>query len=597
MILDEPDFSPVKEPASIEPMEVPHEDEDAICHSLAKASLTPLDPPKLKRFEVVPVISPLADGQRDDRSSKGGGALPTNPLLRDIPLDDLTQKDTTGVKEKPQPAKNTVDQGGQHDRDMGTKDGKEIKNLMKAPAIPKRSFLVPGPDPSAGEEATPTLQDFVRPKPKSSSRRPVSPRRSRSHRRNKDLSPARRQRDMEKKKADAEVKHIPNPETKQEFLNNIVCFANTLDGLAPCNLHVAAYFYEPSRKYPLTHPRQLSAVTLRRNSNIEKRWVCWQCSPEAGFQRYEAFTVNDHACHWWSTHAGDEEWRWWDDAMRFEVSMAEILQICGVDLRREPLPLNSLQALPRHIPSHPSGVHDSRLFEYPFNLSVASPQTWSEQALSDWNSQWALIPYDNSKHNHSAGHQVTRIPIPPSFPPPDHLQEAQEDKFTEFGWIQLIPEYTEQDPETLETVISPAADLKEYCDARKEWHHQQCSTKWLTTLLLKLEEHAFYLTLLKLMGTKVLTKFPIRLDDAQKSEVLSALWSYPRDLERRMERSLSGVRCSSDELSGYIRSIQGYVMAVVKLDVPITSPWNIPRVPGLDQSFGVKLSYASGSGY
>ena len=44
VILDEPDFFPVKEPASIEPMEVPHEDEDAICHSLAKASFDLIGP-------------------------------------------------------------------------------------------------------------------------------------------------------------------------------------------------------------------------------------------------------------------------------------------------------------------------------------------------------------------------------------------------------------------------------------------------------------------------------------------------------------------------------------------------------------------------
>ena len=94
IIPSEPDFSPVKEPASIEPMEVPHEDEDAVCHSLAKASLTPLDPPKLKRFKIVPVMSPIVEGH----------------LKQDIFLDDLAQKDKGGVKEKPQPAKTVVDE-------------------------------------------------------------------------------------------------------------------------------------------------------------------------------------------------------------------------------------------------------------------------------------------------------------------------------------------------------------------------------------------------------------------------------------------------------------------------------------------------------
>ena len=59
VIPDEPDFSPVKDPSHIEPMEVPHEDEDAICHSLAKASLSPLEPPKVKRFVAVPVATPI----------------------------------------------------------------------------------------------------------------------------------------------------------------------------------------------------------------------------------------------------------------------------------------------------------------------------------------------------------------------------------------------------------------------------------------------------------------------------------------------------------------------------------------------------------
>ena len=241
----------------------------------------------------------------------------------------------------------------------------------------------------------------------------------------------------------------------------------------------------------------------------KKRWVCWQCSTNAGYERQECYDVYDHACHWWSTHAGDAEWAWWHNAQRFQVTLAEILQLCGVDLRREPLPLASLKAIPRHIPSHPSGQHDTRLFEHPYNLGVARSTTISELKLSEWKGQWAITPA-------ASHHQVTRIPVPPAYPPQDQTQEIEDDEeTTAFGWAHLIPDFTQNDPEALETVISPASDLHEYCQARREWHYQQCSTRWLTTILLKLEEHAFYLALLKLMATKVLTKFPTKLEESQ----------------------------------------------------------------------------------
>ena len=582
VIPDEPDFSPVKDPAHIEPMEVPHEDEDAICHSLAKASLSPLEPPKVKRFVAVPVATPSEDGQPTDLLNKGGGALPINPLRLNIPLDDHAERQDQSEKKDAEPAKTPVEQQGHHDPKLTGNKGAEQTNLMAAPAIPKRSFLRAGLDStSAGEDASPLLQDFIRPKPKGSTRKPISPPRSRSQRRVREASPARRARD---KAAKASKDAPKEPRDKHEFFEQMQDFVDSLEGLAPYNLHVAAYFFQPSARYPLTHPRQLSAVTLRRNSGVEKRWVCWQCSTNAGYERQECYDVYDHACHWWSTHAGDAEWAWWHNAQRFQVTLAEVLQLSGVDLRREPLPLASLKAIPRHIPSHPSGQHDTRLFEHPYNLGVAGSTTISELKLAEWKGQWTITPA-------ASHHQVTRIPVPPAYPPQDQMQEIEDDEeTTSFGWVHLIPDYTQNDPEALETVISPASDLHEYCQARREWHYQQCSTRWLTMILLKLEEHAFYLALLKLMATKVLTKFPTKLEESQKAEVLRGLWSYPQDLERRMQRSLAGIRSSSEDLDNYIHAVQNYITAVIKLDIPIANPWSIPRVPGLNKSFGVKLS-------
>ena len=169
VIPDEPDFSPVKDPSHIEPMEVPHEDEDAICHSLAKASLSPLEPPKVKRFVAVPVATPSEDGQPTDLLNKGGGALPINPLRLNIPLDDHAERQDKSEKKDAEPAKTPVDQQDHRDPKLTGNKGAEQTNLMAAPAIPKRSFLRAGLDStSAGEDASPLLQDFIRPKPKGS---------------------------------------------------------------------------------------------------------------------------------------------------------------------------------------------------------------------------------------------------------------------------------------------------------------------------------------------------------------------------------------------------------------------------------------------
>ena len=591
VIPDEPDFSPVKDPSHIEPMEVPHEDEDAICHSLAKASLSPLEPPKVKRFVAVPVATPSEDGQPTDLLNKGGGALPINPLRLNIPLDDHAERQDKSGKKDAEPAKTPVDQQGHRDPKLTGNKGAEQTNLMAAPAIPKRSFLRAGLDStSAGEDASPLLQDFIRPKPKGSAR-PVSPKRSRSQRRPREASPARRARD---KAARDHKGPINNPKDKSEFMHNIGCFAETLDGIAPFNLHVAAYFYQPSKKYPLTHPRQLSAVTLRRNSREERRWICWQCSPDAGYDRQECYTVNDHSCHWWSCHAGEAEWQWWDDALRYEITMAEILQICGIDIRREPLPLSSIHALPRHLPSHPSGSHDQRLFEHPYNLGVANPNTISELKLAEWYNQWSLIPYEKHRDEYMEGpsSEVQRVPVPPAEAPPSHIR-SQGDAVTSFGWFKVVPDLTDKDPDSMVNIISPANDLEEYCNGRKDWHKSQTRTPWLRDLLLEFEEHAFYLTLIKLMGSKILANFPIRLSDSESSDILKALWTYPADLERRMNRGLAGVRCNSAELEDYIRQVQAYVSGVIRMEVPVKSPWSIPKAPAHDQIFNIRLSYTS----
>ena len=144
VIPDEPDFSPVKEPTPIEPMEVPHEDEDAICHSLAKASLSPSEPPKVKRFVAVPVATPSEDGQPADLLNKGGGALPINPLRLNIPLDEhVAPQDKSGKKDA-EPAKTPVEQQGHRDPKLTVTKGQSRPTSWLLQPFPKDPSCVQG---------------------------------------------------------------------------------------------------------------------------------------------------------------------------------------------------------------------------------------------------------------------------------------------------------------------------------------------------------------------------------------------------------------------------------------------------------------------
>ena len=70
---------------------------------------------------------------------------------------------------------------------------------------------------------------FIRPKPKGSTRKPISPPRSRSQRRVREASPARRARD----KAARAINDGPKePKDKHEFFEQMQDFVDSLEGLA-----------------------------------------------------------------------------------------------------------------------------------------------------------------------------------------------------------------------------------------------------------------------------------------------------------------------------------------------------------------------------
>ena len=50
-----------------------------------------------------------------------------------------------------------------------------------------------------------------------------------------------------------------------------------IEGWALVNCRLGSRYYDDSN-WSLTHPRQLSSLSLRKDAELDNRWLCWQCN-------------------------------------------------------------------------------------------------------------------------------------------------------------------------------------------------------------------------------------------------------------------------------------------------------------------------------
>ena len=159
------------------------------------------------------------------------------------------------------------------------------------------------------------------------------------------------------------------------------------EGHALVNLHIAGYYYVPTAYYPLTHPKQLAACAMRRDSKLEERWACWACQipvdPERPHQtgKVTFVTAKAQCYHWWQCHASKSQWDLLDDLWEFDISHEEMLMALGIDLKACPLPVGTaIDLIPMILPSHEAG-HDPRIAEAPWCRKIAYASQPSEWGL------------------------------------------------------------------------------------------------------------------------------------------------------------------------------------------------------------------------
>ena len=355
---------------------------------------------------------------------------------------------------------------------------------------------------------------------------------------------------------------------KEEFLRltsaHLLVDASSMDGI---NLHVSAYFYH-SEQYPLTHPHQLSSCSLRGNSEVDCRWTCFACtsrdfSPQEG---RPCFKTSEQQCfHWWISHSEDHHWSWLEAAKRLEISLDEIVvAVIGQSLSTKPLPTGQpLSKVPYALPSHPR-YHDNRIFKAPWSRSLAPATHASEQGLP-WKDDFSSP-------------QLAKKPSP------------QEPPSTAWGWPQTFSNFAQGNNDVLQILIFPHSSIKDYGDARADWHYEQAGenphSQTLRKTLLAAEEHSFYILLLKLVMTKgaVAGKMP----EGLRKDAERLLSIYGPKLLPTFEEKCKALQISSSN-GWYHQAVHEHLISVDALTVPVNI-WQIPQPAGVSGGIGALTS-------
>ena len=386
--------------------------------------------------------------------------------------------------------------------------------------------------------------------------------------------------------------------------------------------HVGSYYYDDS-KWPLTHPRQLAALSLRRDADQENRWLCWGCNlPVEGADAHDTGktaykTPVDQCYHWWQHHATDGQWEWLEEGMALGVTMPEVMYSLGVDVYANPYPQGTaLDRLPTYIPSRPWKLHDERLFKAPWNLRKTPITARSEVGLP-WAPyppsypppSWALDSSSKKASNaqssppqtystastgafHKKGittkeatekyltnQERIRIAKTRGFTIQPGAEELSTVEVTTLGWIDPLDILYYPIRHILQDICAGCTSVGHYGDTRVAYHKKHFGDCKLAAEFLKLEEHAFYVLSTKIAATMALTN-PDALDEQQKKLTVECLDFQPSILQNLLKEFVEAeliVKSLSTivEYELVVKCIQMVCLA----PIPVNST-NAPRAPG-----------------
>ena len=128
----------------------------------------------------------------------------------------------------------------------------------------------------------------------------------------------------------------------------------------------------------------------------------------------------------------------------------------------------------------------------------------------------------------------------------------------------------------IKSYIFPSADVHSYSEARERWHLTFCKRSSILQWLLHMEEHCFYLFLIKVMASRsILTRSSLSLQDREKSLAMSAVCTD--DLKEELQH-YSSFRHDDSHLP-YVCSVLEHCKSVISLRLPLEKDFTFPLAP------------------
>ena len=532
---------------------------------------------------------------------------------------------------KMQPRENILVVGG------ATSEGETAAEVLILPSAKKRSQSIPPQTRGKSRTRAPS-KSALRSRSRLNSRSPPrNSSRTRGRSGNRPILPLPDRRSSPKRGPRVVVDHKPIHQTPSAPINSKAAFLRRvsemkIEGWALINCHLGSYYYDDSR-WSLTHPRQLSSLSLRRDAELDNRWLCWQCNmPVEGAEPNDTAKTSfkspvDQCYHWWQMHAGESHWEWLEEGLELNVTLPEVMYALGIDVDDVPFPLGTALEggrIPRCIPSRPWKAHDERLFGKPWWRKPTNPKARSEQGLP-----WSPRPpsYPPPSYNKQLDKQYVKptpkpAPYPPqgqrsstsarssdstSYPPrgqgltkPSKYHENQAaikrceeigfplmpgvknavtESVTKLGWMDPLDLHYKAVVDELEPLCAGHKSVGAYGSSRSEFHKKNFGCDKFCEEFLHLEEHAFYIIVYKLAATASLMA-PDSLSSEQKRQISEALDFAPAAL-RSMARDFCEAEVAHRSLSSspLYQEVMNYIFAACNAPVPLNSR-NAPRAPG-----------------
>ena len=340
-------------------------------------------------------------------------------------------------------------------------------------------------------------------------------------------------------------------------------------------------------------------------------------------------SFTDFSWHWNLTHARQLHKDWLSLALRGGVTLQDLAwSLLGVDLEDTPLPYHpdALRCLPRTLPSREQG-HNPKIYGRPWNIE--RPFTPSHRALPASPSHFTPTPPSHPPPSHvlpsldcplvAVNKSLASLPSSPppvKSPPPvaplgDQVGAKSKSAsnvvvspspasslpvapatikdggsrfhlgvvvkgFTRIGWQNPLQMWEKHLGKEIKSFIFPSADVHSYSEARERWHLTFCKRSSMLQWLLHMEEHCFYLFLIKVMASRsILSRGSLALQDREKSLAMSAVCTD--DLKEELQY-YSSFRHDDSQLP-YVCSVLEHCKAVISLRLPLQEDFTFPLAP------------------